>query len=381
MSTKTFEQLLDDLNDRYVEPRCQAAIALRKNPDSRAIIPLLEALARYCGPTQSGSADLAIIAKIYVANSDNTLIEKYFPIEESPRKTSKPFLDFSHLDQSEGNAMMTSLIAIIKSLGTSSLNPLVTILTSHSGWTEKMIVAFVIRDINDVSAVKLRAFEPLFNLLQHALEEDFRSTTKEELISLVEHGRKGINVSSRVYLIKTIRDGIPEIILSLLWMSESASAQFFHYLASGETYARIAAAIMMGILKEQQAFQPLLDVLQSDTEAIELKVAAIDALGLIDAPRAVGVLAHSLQEDIDETLKNAIIKTLRVISHPDSILPIISCLKTGKPAIQAQAVKALESITGKRFLFGKINADKWQKWWTANKDKIVVRSDRVNWRL
>ncbi len=373
MGTKSIEKLLDDLNNPYCEPRHQAAIALREIPDPRAIKPLIRAVARFVRPTQCGEVDLAIIGRMDAVNQDRTLIEKYFSNEQSPLdKTDGTFLG-ARLEESEHDSAITSLTEIIKSLGIASLDPLLDVLTSNSDWAEQMIFASVIRNINDVRAVKSRAFEQFYNLLQRTLEADFRNATKENFINLLGLSRRGTNVSSNICEIKTIREGIPQIIRSLLWMSESATEQFLDYLGSGDVYARIGAAIILGILKEVQAFKQLTAFLQSDTEPVEIKVAAIDALGLIDASLAIDLLVRVLQENKDEAVKKAVIKTLRVISRPDAILPIIACLRTEHPDIQEQAVKALESITGKRFLFGSKNADNWERWWTANKGKVGIK--------
>jgi HEAT repeat protein len=118
----------------------------------------------------------------------------------------------------------------------------------------------------------------------------------------------------------------------------------------------------------QHALEPLLTGLShSDSEVREL---VVECLGCFKHQAVFSALAKAL-EDTEISVKVAAAKALGALKEHSAVEHLIAALNDDAPEVKMSVQTALENITGKTFLFGGSSAEKWNKWWLANKDRMV----------
>lgn len=138
-------------------------------------------------------------------------------------------------------------------------------------------------------------------------------------------------------------------------------------LKSHTWYKRMGAAYVLGVLKEPRAVQSLIDILEMDNEGSQDKEIAAVALGRIGDPLAMDSLTTSLLNNKSESVRSAAAMALDLLRSPSAVEPLIKALNDHNKEVRNTAVTALKNITGKSFIFGKTNPQKWQKWWNNKK--------------
>jgi len=85
--------------------------------------------------------------------------------------------------------------------------------------------------------------------------------------------------------------------------------------------------------------------------------------------KAISIIGVTSIDQLIETLKNAdrlispyTIGALKTIGNP-AVEPLIRALKKETGPGKSFIATALNSITGKKFLIGNTNAEKWEKWY------------------
>lgn len=111
-------------------------------------------------------------------------------------------------------------------------------------------------------------------------------------------------------------------------------------------YVRAAAVRCLGRIDHPNAVEPLrLVLMESDSESVELRVAAADALvrtGTLDAVRALGT---ALIHDKDTEVRKSIAEALGALGHADGIRPLGEALAGDMdPSVRTTAVIALGKI-------------------------------------
>lgn len=109
--------------------------------------------------------------------------------------------------------------------------------------------------------------------------------------------------------------------------------------------------------------EPLITVLGD--EVWRVREGAATALGEIGDKRAVEPLLAALR-DKHEQVQAAAALALGGLDDQRVVEPLIAALRDGKKVGEA-AARALTKVTGKRFLFDNMNAEKWERWWEQNK--------------
>jgi HEAT repeat protein/beta-lactamase regulating signal transducer with metallopeptidase domain len=146
-------------------------------------------------------------------------------------------------------------------------------------------------------------------------------------------------------------------------------------LADPVLEVRVAAVEALGGLKDTVAVRALIDVLKKDTEAtvrraaawalgeledpraipalsdalrgdadVEVRRNAAQALGEIEDARATPALSEALRRDRDATVRRAIVEALSSIEDPSSATVLFPVLKDSDPDMRRAAAEALGSI-------------------------------------
>lgn len=130
-------------------------------------------------------------------------------------------------------------------------------------------------------------------------------------------------------------------------------------------FVRVVASRELGKLKNLRAAGPLLDALRD--EDIDVRRSVVKALVEMKDPRTVEPLIAALKDGNKGTRRGAAI-SLGAIKDPRAIEPLIAALKDESLLVKTKSSYALYEITGKDF--GR-NQEKWQEWWTKNKQNIL----------
>ena len=153
---------------------------------------------------------------------------------------------------------------------------------------------------------------------------------------------------------------------------------------------RIAAAKTLGGFDSPKAVEAVAGAVPANSQRHEVLEALAKALETLDweigAETLNPLLAKHHDKDVLETL-HVVVPVLGKIGSPSSVEPLIKLLEhaenegkrvraagiraAGNPkmqALEAPVRKALQEITGAT----EANADKWDDWWKANRDRLLA---------
>ena len=124
---------------------------------------------------------------------------------------------------------------------------------------------------------------------------------------------------------------------------------------------RVAAIEALGILGDSTAVQPLRTMLD-ETANFRLQGALVTALGRIGDRRAAVDLMQVLRSAFDPALRASAAEALGRIGGETAVPLLIEVLRRDTPAVRRQAADALGSLTGESW---GTDADAWRRWWES----------------
>lgn len=134
-----------------------------------------------------------------------------------------------------------------------------------------------------------------------------------------------------------------------MWNGIKAS-WYIHRLNSGKSWVREEAAILLGLLGNSKAVEPLITALK-DVEA-KVRSSAAQALGKIGDSQAVQPLLATV-DDRSETVRHSIIEALGQLGDPETIGSLIEFLENKRSndinisKVISKTITSIVSISGK----------------------------------
>lgn len=157
--------------------------------------------------------------------------------------------------------------------------------------------------------------------------------------------------------------------------SEQSVAELAEILREDNTpLARIEAARALGMSRHPRAVAAL-GVGLTDAEA-EVRIAICSALGELEDPAAINVLARTLGQDTDADVRLAATRALGRYRDPAAVRALAVALDDRSPALQYRAMESLRTASGQNF---GADLERWQAYAKSENPTIESRSQLAGW--
>lgn len=299
--------LIDQLRTGDPETRQAAVVALGRIGDAQAVPALLDVLAN--------NPDLTLLAAAALAKIGD-------------RRAFDPLLQ---LIGHPNAAARQSIIAALNSLGHPDMAAAVKTRLSHPNP--------LVRE----SAVKIAGYFGYPECLDLVLER-CRDGSQAVRLAAIEHLPYFDDERIVPALADALLDGASQIraaVARALGQLEGKAALPYLLLALKDTdpWVRYFAAASSGKQGFTETVEPLARLAQKDP-AMQVRVAAVQALGCIGGARVVAILSP-LAKDANPDLARTALEALAAIGHPNALLPLEAALKSSAPARRVEIVHTL----------------------------------------
>lgn len=226
-------------------------------------------------------------------------------------------------------------------------------LTNRFSTVEKIVLLKQMRDEEiSGSEIDLRTFGNISANCAMTLKGIVNDLSDQEYNELVGAAKKG-ETHVRKSMVWALGQMKPALAVSPL----------IFLLRDEDPKVRAEAASKLGHLKDAKSVNPLIDALTDRDSEVRWETAR--ALGNMTNPNAVPTLIKFLGSN-NLNVREAAIELLGLIGDERAVQPLIKTLMDESQDIKEKAVQSLKKITGKSFLFGSKNPDKWARWFNKN---------------
>lgn len=281
--TRAVEPLISVLKDACDQVRSNAAMALGKIGDSKALKPLIRALNDKCDNVRENAAwalgntrnNIVVQSLIYVMKDKNKhvrrkAIEALGKIGDT--KAVQPLIAALNHDTD----MRSVVSEILVKIGKPVVEPLIKALEYNVAIVRGLIVVTLVK-------IGTPAVESLIATLKNQSERIRRHATD----ALSEIGWSPRNQTEQISYLITVEDWVPlEILDKLVKIGKPAVEPLIDALQYEGTFIRQNAARALGIIKDERAINPLIELLKDKSSNVSTQ--ALNSLLAIDPNNKIG---------------------------------------------------------------------------------------------